>query len=80
MGVISRGLGHSSVKVTETYLKPFGDKIGRVELLPYHTLGAAKWERLGLDYGLKGVEPTSPETAAEFRKALAGILPETEIV
>ena len=62
------------------YLKPFGDKIGRVELLPYHTLGAAKWERLGLDYGLKGVEPTSPETAAEFRKALAGILPETEIV
>jgi len=26
VGVISRGLGHSSVKVTETYLKPFGDK------------------------------------------------------
>ena len=26
VGVISRGLGHSSVKVTETYLKPFGDR------------------------------------------------------
>ena len=26
VGVISRALGHSSVKVTETYLKPFGDR------------------------------------------------------
>ncbi|MCS2614661.1 integrase [Bacteroides fragilis] len=26
VGVISCALGHSSVKVTETYLKPFGDR------------------------------------------------------
>ena len=61
------------------YLKPFGGKIERVELLPYHTLGVQKWQELGLDYKLEGVAPTSPETATEFRKILQGKLPETEI-
>lgn len=61
------------------YLKPFGGKIERVELLPYHTLGVQKWRELGLDYKLEGVAPTSPETATEFRKILQGKLPETEI-
>lgn len=35
--------------------------VRKVELLPYHTMGAYKYERLGLDYPLKSVEPLSNE-------------------
>ncbi|POY34984.1 pyruvate formate-lyase 1-activating enzyme [Solitalea longa] len=35
--------------------------IQRVEILPYHKLGTHKWEMLGMDYGLPGVEAPSAE-------------------
>lgn len=41
--------------------------VRRVEILPYHTLGTFKWEKLGIAYPLEGVRtPTSDEvTQAE---------------
>src|SRR6185295_13719727 len=46
--------------------------VERVEVLPFHQMGGYKWERLGLDYTLRGVEaPTLEltERACEvFRK------------
>lgn len=34
----------------------------RVEVLPYHTLGLFKWEKLGIDYSLKDARvPTKEE-------------------
>ena len=35
--------------------------VDRVEVLPYHTLGTFKYEELGIDYPLKGVNPPSKE-------------------
>ena len=46
-----------------------------VEILPYHTMGIAKWEALGWDYPLNGVPEPTKEEQTEFRNSLrrAGI-------
>lgn len=35
--------------------------VKKVEVLPYHTLGVYKYEQLGIDYPLKGVNPPTKE-------------------
>ncbi|HYI92296.1 MAG TPA: pyruvate formate-lyase-activating protein [Bryobacteraceae bacterium] len=35
--------------------------VERVDVLPFHQLGAHKWERLGVEYKLQGIEPPSNE-------------------
>ncbi len=35
--------------------------VSRVEILPYHTLGVSKWEKLGIPYPLKGVPTPTAE-------------------
>ena len=44
--------------------------VDRVEVLPYHILGTFKWEQLGIDYPLKGVEPPTKERIENVRKLL----------
>ena len=38
------------------------DNVKRIEVLPYHTLGMFKWEKLGIPYSLSNVPtPTSEQ-------------------
>ena len=47
--------------------------VERVDVLPFHQLGRYKWNRLGINYTLDGVQAASPEMVARactlFRKA-----------
>ena len=44
--------------------------VQKVEVLPYHSLGADKWERLGLAYTLKGTEPPAEESVEKAYRLL----------
>lgn len=44
--------------------------VEKVEVLPYHTMGVPKYEKLGIDYPLKGVEPPSKERVMNAKRLL----------
>ena len=54
------------------------DRLGRLiarwpnvcglDMLPYHTMGVSKYERLGIDYRLAGMEPFEPSRVAGCRR------------
>lgn len=41
--------------------------VERVEVLPFHNMGADKWDKIGLDYELKDVTPPSAESLEHVR-------------
>lgn len=47
------------------------DCVEKIEILPYHTLGEYKYQKLGLEYSLDGVPPLSAERASEIRKIMS---------
>ncbi len=54
-------------------LKAFVDglkTVEKVEVLPYHTMGVVKYEKLGLDYPLKDVLPPEKERVQNARRIL----------
>ena len=56
-------------------LKAFIDTlktVEKVEVLPYHTMGAVKYEKLGIEYPLKGLQPPIKERVINARKILRG--------
>lgn len=59
------------------WLNALGEYISRfkvvekIEVLPYHTMGAFKYRQLGIPYTLEGVEPLSAESLKAAREILA---------
>ncbi|CAD6517220.1 Pyruvate formate-lyase 1-activating enzyme [Paraburkholderia hiiakae] len=47
------------------FLLELGPIVKRVDVLPFHQLGAHKWKSLNLDYKLSGVKPPSAAKVAE---------------
>ncbi len=45
--------------------------VERVELLPYHNMGAYKWKNLGETYSLENVSPATPNDIERAKKILA---------
>jgi pyruvate formate lyase activating enzyme len=43
------------------FIATLGDSVERVEVLPFHQLGAFKWKELGLDYTLEHSPTPTPE-------------------
>lgn len=46
------------------------NNVEKAEILPYHTFGAYKWEELGMEYPLKGVEPPTDASVREANEIL----------
>ncbi len=44
--------------------------VEKVEVLPYHTMGEVKYEKLGMEYPLKGVEAPSKERVMNAKRIL----------
>lgn len=54
-------------------LKEFIDTlytVEKVQILPYHSMGKYKWEKLGLKYGLEGVREATTEDVEKAKKIL----------
>lgn len=55
-----------SMKEFIDILRPVGHLVDRIEILPYHTSGVEKYNKLGIPYRLKGVEPMDKDRAKEL--------------
>ena len=44
--------------------------VEKIEVLPYHTMGVVKYQKLGLDYPLKGVKAPTKESVLNAKKIL----------
>lgn len=51
------------------------DTVQKVEVLPYHTMGEAKYEKLGMDYRLRGVQPPTEDRVENARRILCTDVP-----
>lgn len=52
------------------FLLELGPIVKRVDVLPFHQLGAHKWKSLNLDYKLDSVAPPTPEMVGEAVRIL----------
>lgn len=62
--------GEEDLRRTGEFISTLSN-VKKVEVLPYHDMGAAKWKALGLDYALEGTPPAGEEDLARARKMLS---------
>ena len=69
--VVVPGITYEEKQLTQLgeFLKTLSN-VEKLEVLPYHTLGENKYEKLGMDYPLKGVPQLSKEEAANAEKII----------
>lgn len=60
-----------SIKALSEFLKTIN--VEKIEVLPYHTMGEVKYEKLGMEYPLKGVNPPSKESVLKAKQILGVI-------
>lgn len=64
------------ITYNEEYLTRLGEflatlnNVKALDVLPYHTMGIPKYENLGMEYPLKGVEPLSVEDGKKAREII----------
>lgn len=64
------------ITLNDEYLDRLGyflgdmDNLKALDCLPYHTLGEVKYENMGMEYPLKGVEPATKEDAIHAREVI----------
>ncbi|MCJ0576711.1 pyruvate formate lyase 1-activating protein, partial [Enterococcus cecorum] len=46
------------------------NNVEKVEVLPYHTMGKFKWDKLGLEYPLEGIKPPEQDRIKNARELL----------
>ena len=61
--------GEESLQRTRAFIDRL-NTVERVEVLPYHTLGEVKYEKLGIEYPLKGVEAPAKERVIYAKRIL----------
>ncbi|MBR1975196.1 MAG: pyruvate formate lyase-activating protein [Clostridia bacterium] len=61
--------GEESLARTRAFIDEL-KTVQKVEVLPYHTMGAVKYEKLGLEYPLQGVDAPSKEKVAYAKRIL----------
>lgn len=53
------------------YIRNDLKNVVKTEILPYHTLGVFKWEKLGIKYDLDGIQAPSPERITNAKNMLS---------
>lgn len=64
--VVVPGITHEKTQLTQfgEFLKTLSN-VEKLEVLPYHSLGENKYEKMGIDYPLKGVQQLSKDEAVD---------------
>ena len=62
--------GEDDLRQTGAFIRTLSS-VRRVEVLPYHALGASKWQRLGLDSALSDARPPTMDEIARAERLLS---------